>query len=183
MELFFESRTEWRAWLEAHHDEVSELWLVFFKKHTGKPSIPYDDAVEEALCFGWVDSLIRRLDDDRYARKFTPRTDTKKWSASNLARFEKLEQSGLMTDAGRAKLDPSATPVIPPAQRPVEIPTFFRQALAANPEARSFFDGLAPSYRRQFIVWIAAAKRETTRRRRIAEAIALLEDHQKLGMK
>jgi uncharacterized protein YdeI (YjbR/CyaY-like superfamily) len=183
MELHFESREPWRGWLEAHHDDVREVWLVFFKKHTGKPSIPYDDAVEEALCFGWVDSLIKRLDNDRYARKFTPRTDTSKWSASNLARFEKLEHEGLMTAAGRVKRDPAATPVIPPSQLAQEVPPSFQSALDANPEARAFFDGLAPSYRRQFIGWITAAKRETTRQRRVAEAIALLENHRKLGMK
>ncbi|MDH3841162.1 MAG: hypothetical protein OES35_09605, partial [Chromatiales bacterium] len=80
----FPDRDSWRAWLEKNHASCRGIWLVFFKKHTGRSSISYDAAVEEALCFGWIDSLIRRLDEDRFARKFTPRTDTKKWSAANL---------------------------------------------------------------------------------------------------
>lgn len=183
MELHFTSREPWRAWLEEHHDRMEQVWLVFFKKHTGKPSISYDAAVEEALCFGWVDSLVKRLDEDRYARKFTPRTNTLKWSESNLARFKELEVSGRMTATGRAKLDPSVTPVVPPSKRPLEVPSYFGEALDENERARAFFDNLAPSYQRHFVGWVDSAKREQTRQRRLAEALTLLETHQKLGLK
>ena len=183
MELHFESREPWRGWLEAHHDDVREVWLVFFKKHTGKPSIPYDDAVEEALCFGWVDSLIRRLDDERYARKFTPRTDTATWSAANLRRVERMIASGRMTAAGQAKVPAGVEPRPAPSARILEVPCFFAEALRAHPQAEAFFNRLAPSYRRDFIQWLSSAKREETRRRRLAEAIDLLARGEKLGMK
>ena len=94
------SRQEWRAWLEGHHDTVSEIWLVFHKRHTGVQSIAYNDAVEEALCFGWVDSLIRRLDGARYARKFTPRKPDSRWSTTNRRRYADLESRGLLAEAG-----------------------------------------------------------------------------------
>jgi uncharacterized protein YdeI (YjbR/CyaY-like superfamily) len=179
----FTDRDSWRAWLEGNFESCSELWLVFFKKHTGKQSISYDAAVEEALCFGWIDSLIKRLDEDRFARKFTPRTDATKWSASNLKRVEKLKAEGRMTEAGLAKLDPSVKPIIPPSKTPVEVPSYFRDALAENDEAGSFFEQLAPSYRRHFVLWVDSAKREETRNRRLTEAITLLSKKQKLGMK
>jgi uncharacterized protein YdeI (YjbR/CyaY-like superfamily) len=183
VELYFEDRDSWRAWLGENHDEVREVWLVFYKKHTGTACISYDAAVEEALCFGWIDSLIRRLDDDRYARKFTPRTDFKKWSASNLERVERLVASGRMTDIGLAKLDPGVRPQARPATQPLEIPPFFAAALAADDAAREFFDQLAPSYRRDFVGWVCSAKREETRRRRLEEALELLRQKKKLGMK
>jgi len=101
--LDLRSRSRWRAWLEANHDSAIEIWLVYHKSHTGKTSIEYEDSVEEALCFGWVDSLIRRLDDDRYARKFTPRKPDSFWSDSNRERYAKVEALGLLAPAGRER--------------------------------------------------------------------------------
>lgn len=183
MELHFENRESWRAWLQKNHDTVSEVWLVFYKKHTVLPNITYDAAVEEALCFGWIDSLIKRLDDDRYARKFTPRTDTAKWSAANLKRVQHLIESGRMTEVGLAKIPPDVKPLPPVQSRPVAPPDFFEEALAEHPAAKNFFEGLAPSYRRNFIHWVCSAKREETRKRRLDEAISLLSAGKKLGMK
>ena len=183
IELHFEDRATWRAWLEQNYESTRELWLVFFKKHTGVPTISYDAAVEEALCFGWIDSLIKRLDDDRFARKFTPRTNKSKWSELNLKRVERLKSEGLMTAAGLAKIDPTATPVVPPRKRPFEVPPYFREALSRNEAAHMFFDQLAPSYQRNFVLWVDSAKREETRHRRLAEAITLLQNKQKPGMK
>lgn len=181
--LPFENRDSWRAWLSENHDSVREVWLVFFKKHTGKPNISYDAAVEEALCFGWIDSIIKKIDEDRYARKFTPRTDTCKWSASNLKRVKKLKASGRMTEIGLAKLGPDVRPQRPPSQRTLRVPKYFREALDRNQKAAQFFDELAPSYRRHFIGWVSSAKREETRQRRLTEAIALLAQRKKLGLK
>jgi uncharacterized protein YdeI (YjbR/CyaY-like superfamily) len=96
-------RPQWRKWLEAHHDSASEIWLVFYKRHTGEECISYDDAVEEALCFGWIDSIVRRLDDDRYARKFTPRKPESRWSTSNRQRYAQLEARGLLAAPGRKR--------------------------------------------------------------------------------
>ena len=97
-------RQQWRKWLEAHHDSASEIWLVFHKRHTAEECISYDDAVEEALCFGWIDSIVRRLDEDRYARKFTPRKPESRWSTSNRQRYVKLEALGLLAAPGRKRV-------------------------------------------------------------------------------
>ena len=98
--IYVKNRTEWRTWLEANHDNVKEIWLVFNKKETGLASIPYGEAVEEALCFGWIDSIIKKLDESQYVRKFTPRKANSKWSVSNIQRVEKMIQAGLMTPHG-----------------------------------------------------------------------------------
>ncbi len=183
MQLFFEDRDGWRAWLEAHHATVREVWLVFFKKHTGRVGLPYGDAVEEALCFGWIDSLVKRLDDDRYARKFTPRTDTTTWSASNLERIRSLIASGRMTDAGLAKVPADVEPQPSVASRPLEIPVVLAVALDASPDAKRFFEALPPSARRDVIHWVGSAKRQTTRERRVAEAISLFANGRRLGLR
>ncbi len=174
-------RKEWRKWLARHYATSPGVWLVFYKEHTGVKSIPYEDAVLEALCFGWIDSLIKRLDDDRYARKFTPRKPTSKWSDINRKRWQKLKAAGLLTAAGLAAAPTGKTyaprPVIP------ELPAYIAKALQSNPKAWSFFQQLAPSYRRHFVIWIDTAKRSETRQKRIRESIALLTAGKKLGLK
>ena len=97
---------EWRAWLAEHHAEVPEIWLVFFKKGTGRTGVEYEAALDEALCFGWIDSLVRRVDDERYARKFSPRKAKSNWSATNRKSFARLVSAGRMTAAGHAKGPP-----------------------------------------------------------------------------
>jgi uncharacterized protein YdeI (YjbR/CyaY-like superfamily) len=183
MQKHFKDRATWRRWLTKNHDESRELWMMFYKKHVDKAGIDYDAAVEEALCFGWIDSLIKRLDDDRYLRKFTPRTNTAKWSASNLKRIERMIAEGKMTDAGSAKIPDSVQALPAIATRSLDVPAPLAQALADHPAAQRFFDGLAPSYRRNFIHWIGEAKREQTRQRRVAEAVEMLSQGRKLGMK
>jgi uncharacterized protein YdeI (YjbR/CyaY-like superfamily) len=183
MELYFENRESWREWLQENHGHAREVWLVFFKKHTGKPSMKYEAAVEEAICFGWIDSLIKRLDDDRYARKFTPRIDTSRWSAANLRRVKQLKESGQMTEVGLAKVPPDVDPLPPISSRPLTLPQFFAEAMTTHPLAQKQFDQLAPSYRRNLIHWVSSAKGEDTRQRRVAEAITLLLEGKKPGMK
>ena len=179
----FPDRDSWRAWLEKNHASCRGIWLVFFKKHTGRSSISYDAAVEEALCFGWIDSLIRRLDEDRFARKFTPRTDTTKWSAANLRRVRNLMDSGRMTAAGRKKIAVDAKPLPAVSSRPLEPPPFVAAALSSNPAAATYFASLAASCRRDYLHWITSAKRESTRKRRLDQAIAMLAAGKKPGMK
>ncbi len=187
-ELHVTTRAAWRRWLAAHHDSEREVWLVFHKTHTGRPALAYEDAVEEAICFGWVDSLIKRLDDERYARKFTPRTAKSSWSEPNLRRLAKALSEGVMTEAGLAVADPEVVAlggVAAPARRrpdPALTPEL-RRELERYPRALAALEALAPSHRRNFIGWIMDAKREETRRRRLAEAIALLAAGKKLGMK
>src|SRR5437016_14683221 len=105
----------WRKWLADHHDSESEIWLVFYKQHTGRASIDYLDAIDEALCFGWIDSLIKRLDEDRYARKFTPRKPDSKWSTINRQRYAKLKAAGLLAAPGLARMPTRRSGDAPPA--------------------------------------------------------------------
>ena len=170
-------REAWRAWLQKHHASAKEVWLVFAKAHTGKPSVTYDEAVEEALCFGWIDGIVRRIDDEHHMQRFTPRVDLRKWSQSNLDRFARLEAEGRMTDAGRAKrpADVVASPPPTRAQSGDAPPDWMRRALAARPRAARFFETLAPGYRRDYVRYVTEAKREETRLRRLELALRRLE--------
>ncbi len=184
--LHFTDRNAWRAWLEENHATEAGIWLVFDKAHTGKPRLLQPEAVEEALCFGWIDSIIRRLDDETYSQMFTPRTDTAKWSALNISRVQRLVREGLMTPAGLVKIDPALLER-EPVPRPrttaeITVPDFVAEGLRRSVAAWDNFNRLAPSYRRQYIGWISDAKREETRAKRIAEAIRRLERNEKLGM-
>ena len=172
---------EWRAWLKRHHASESEIWMVVHKRHTGTPSIPYLDALDEALCFGWIDSLVKRLDDDRFARKYTPRKPDSKWSAVNRKRWAALEAAGRLAASGRASAPTentyAAKPKIP------ELPGYIATAFKKNDKAWRTFQGLARTYRRNFVVWIHTAKLPETREKRIRESIALLAAGKKLGLK
>ena len=102
--LHVTDRESWRLWLEENHAREKEIWLIYFKKHTGKPRISYDDAVEEALCFGWIDSIVRKIDSDRYCQKFTPRREKSNWSRLNKQRVKKLLKTGRMEKPGLEKI-------------------------------------------------------------------------------
>jgi len=179
--LRVQSRAQWRAWLRKHHATSPGVWFLFHKAHTGVKSVPYEDTVREALCFGWIDSLVKRLDHDRFVLKITPRKPTSKWSDLNRKRWAELEAAGLLTPAGRAAA-PTANSYAP---RPVipTLPAYIARALKADARAWAFFRGLAPTYRRDFVVWIHIAKRPETREKRIRESIRLLAAGKKLGLK
>jgi len=182
--LEMRSRSAWRRWLERHHASSAGVWLVFHKQHTGVESVPYDDAVREALCFGWIDSLVKRLDDDRYARKFTPRKPGSAWSASNLKRWAELEAAGELAPAGRAASPKGAPRAAPPARADIpELLVGFDAVLRRSRKAWSFFQELPPGERRRFVGWIHTAKKAETRERRMREAVALLAKRQRLGLK
>lgn len=175
------TRDQWRRWLAKHHASSAGIWLVRHKQHTGVHSMSYEDLVCEALCFGWIDSLIRRLDSDRYAIKVTPRRPTSKWSDKNRRRWSQLEAAGLLAPAGLAAAPTAnryaARPRIP------KLPAYVAKALKTNVKAWRFFQQLAPGCQRDFVVWIHMAKRAETRERRIRESIALLAAGKKLGLK
>lgn len=183
--LYVKTAPEWRAWLEQNHQSVSEVWLIFFKAHTGQPCISYEDSLDEALCFGWIDSIIQKIDEDRYGRKFTPRKNTGNWSEVNKKKVAKLIQERRMTEAGLAKLGDTTAWDGAAVQKPKEIviPEQVEQALKASPKAWENFCNMAPSYRRVYIGWITSAKRQETLERRLREAVIRLEQNLPLGMK
>lgn len=175
------TRKAWRQWLVKHHASSAGIWLVRHKQHTEVNSMTSEDLACEALCFGWVDSLVKRLDDDRYAIKVTPRKPTSKWSDINRRRWNALKAAGLLAPAGLAAAPTAnryaAHPPIP------ELPAYVAKAIKANVKAWKFFQQLARTYRRDFVVWIHIAKRPETRVQRIRESIALLAAGKKLGLK
>lgn len=181
MTLQVRSRPQWRTWLSKHHGSSPGVWLVFHKKHTRVKCIPYEDSVREALCFGWIDSLVKRIDDDRYALKFTPRQPSSKWSDKNRRRWAELKNAGLLASAGLAA-GPTDNTYAPRPAIPA-LPAYITKALKVNPEAWRFFQELAPTYQRHFVTWIHVSKRQETRERRIRESIALLAAGKKLGLK
>jgi len=186
-QLFCRTSTDWRSWLKANHGSVKEVWLVFLKGANADQALTYEQSLDEALCYGWIDSLIKRIDDERYARKFTPRRNNSGWSALNKKRAEKMVHEGKMTEAGLAKIkaakksgrwDKDSRPAIP-----FDVPPELTKALTANKRAKENFERLAPSHRRHYIAWIAVAKKAETKKRRIAESIALLEKGENLGLR
>ena len=181
------NRDDWRDWLRRNHDSRAEVWVVFFKKTAPKSNLSYNDAVEEAVCFGWIDGVKRSVDEHRYMHRFTPRKPDSKWSPSNKERVQRMVESGLMTEAGartvaHAKESGAWDAPVEPSG-PLPMPPEFATRLKRNKKAQSFFDSLAPSYRRQFVDWVAAAKRDDTRERRMNEALDLLAQGKKLGMR
>jgi uncharacterized protein YdeI (YjbR/CyaY-like superfamily) len=186
--LELNSIQEWRTWLAQSHNCVSEIWLVYYKKDTDLPTLKYKESLDEALCYGWVDSIIKKIDEQRYARKFTPRRDDSSWSLVNKTRVEELIAEGRMAAPGLAKVEAAKksgawdSPTTKP-ETEFEIHPEFAQALEENPAAKQFFESLAKTYRKQYIYWIATAKREATREKRITESIKLLLEKKKLGLK
>ena len=175
---------QWRDWLAKHHDSESEVWLIFHKRHTGAHSIGYKDALDEALCFGWVDSLIKRLDDQRFARKFTPRRADSRWSTINRKRYAELKATGRLTRAGLNRAPTDRTYTLPARYKlPSKLPHYIQIALRKQPAALRSFEALTPSHRRKYIGWIETARREETKERRLNEAIRLLAAGKVLGLK
>lgn len=181
------SRDQWRTWLAENHAVEKELWLVFYKKHTGKSGLIYEEAIEEALCFGWIDGILKRIDDEKHMIRFSPRRKNSIWSENNKTRVAKLIKQGRMAEAGLAKIKAAKEngqwDKATVREDPVHIPNELTEALAKNEKARRNFEKLAPSYRKHFIYWIDSAKRDETRRKRVNEAVGLLAHDKKLGMK
>jgi len=166
-----ETAAEWRRWLAANHDRLAEVWLVFYKQHTGRACVAYTDALDEALCYGWVDSLVKRLDDDRYARKFTPRRADSAWSDVNRKRYAELAAGGRLAPPGVARAPTDRRPPTAYLNKTTTPPAYIEQALNKHPKARKAFDALAPSHKRNYIAWIDSAVREETKLKRLNEAL------------
>jgi uncharacterized protein YdeI (YjbR/CyaY-like superfamily) len=174
-------RGSWRAWLEQHHADTKEVWLIYFKPQSGKPSIGYEDSVEEALCFGWVDSLIQKIDEERYARKFTPRRIDSAWSETNKRRVAKVIAERRMTAAGLAKI---TYPLDEPAagKKAFTIPDWIIAGVKTSPLAWKNFSSLPPSHQKRYVAWLSSAKKEDTRQKNLQKAIKMLEKNQRLEM-
>ena len=173
-----ETRAEWRRWLAANHASSPGVWLVSWKKATGKPAVGYDAAVEEALCFGWIDSLAKAVDEGRSRQLYTPRRPRSGWSQSNKDRIERLTAAGAMEPAGlaaveAAKANGSWSKLDRAAAR--AMPDDLAAALAARPQASAGWDAYPPFVRRGSLAWVEDAKRPETRARRIAEIAAAAE--------
>lgn len=167
-------RKKWRAWLENNHTRSPGVWLVFYKKSAGKPTVLYDEAVEEALCFGWIDSLMKPVDEQRYRQLFTPRKAKSRWSEPNKKRVARMITARLMTEVGMekiraAKKDGSWAHMTAPDS--LVVPPDLRKALNADKRAKESFERMPPGRKRQLLGWIHDAKRPETRQRRIAQAV------------
>lgn len=182
-----DSLEQWREWLSGHHGTERGVWLAIGKKGSARPSVSDNDAAEEALCFGWIDSLIKRLDDETYLKKFTPRTNTEKWSEFNIARVKRLIAEGRMQPPGRAKISDEilAGDYVPYTHKAkaFEVPSELLDFLSDYPQALGNFNAFPVSAKKVYCGWIMSGKREETRRKRMAEAIGLLERNIKNPMK
>lgn len=173
-------RAAWRAWLRRHHRTAAGIWLVYHKKHSATPSVSYEEAVQEALCYGWIDSLVRALDADRYRQLFTPRKPRSTWSPSNKRRVARLLAEGRMQPAGLATIEAAKANGSWRSLDEVEsltIPAELRRALAAEGDAARNFRGYAASIRKAMLYWLSSAKRPATRERRLAKLVAYAAAH------
>ena len=173
--VFFASPAELRAWFEAHHATAGELWVGFHRKRTGRPTVTWPEAVDEALCVGWIDGVRRTVDADRYAIRFTPRTARSTWSAVNIARANVLIAEGRMRPAGLAawerRTDERSAIYSYEQRHAAMLERSEQAAIDANPAAREFWERQPPSYRKTATYWIVSAKRPATRARRLAQLI------------
>ena len=185
-EIHFKNKETFRKWLENNHDKSDGIWMLYLKKHTKKPNIEYSDALDEALCFGWIDSVVKRIDDEQYVRKFTPRKNIKNWSEVNKVKVMRLIQQERMTLFGFQKIDSYVkTGKIKWDDNKAETdygdnkntPKFIIDFLKENSSTLQNFQKLAPSYRKQYIRWILDAKRDETKTKRLNQLIEKLQSN------
>jgi uncharacterized protein YdeI (YjbR/CyaY-like superfamily) len=174
--VYVKNRKEWRSWLAKHGTSEREIWLIYYKKESGKPRIPYNDAVDEALCYGWIDSILKPIDKHRYAQRFSPRKKTSRLSDMNRERVQRLIKAGRMTKLGRAALDhvvQKAPPLSPEVLAEIK----------KNPTAWKYFQKFPASYKRIRVGWIAAAKvRADVFKQRLSYFIKMTEQNKRFGM-
>ena len=174
---FFESPAAFRSWLDANHETADTLWVGYWKKGSGRSGLTYSESVDEALCFGWIDGLTRRIDDNRYATRFTQRRKGSIWSSVNMRRVGELKAEGRMTEAGLRAFEgrrPDRTAVYAQDMEHVAFPPELEARFRADETAWSFWLKQPPGYRRQMTWWVISAKRDETRQRRMA---ALIDEH------
>lgn len=180
--LYVADRKTWRAWLAKRHKSETEIWLIYYKKRTGKPSIPYADAVEVAICYGWIDGKVKKIDDERYMQRFSPRKIKSSWSELNIERAKKLIEQGDMTEWGlEIYQDGMRTNRIVPSSKNLTVPSDLSVVLKKNRKAWGNFQNLPPSAKLAYVYWVSAAKREETRQKRINKTVELMEQNKRLG--
>ena len=188
--FYAKDRKAWHKWLEKNHTKSPGIWLIYYKKSSGKSRVPYDDAVEEALCFGWIDSTIRTIDEEKYMQRFTPRKPKSGWSGHNKKRVENLIRAGLMTKAGLEKIEIAKKDgsweildkIYAPAHL-LEIPADLEKAFAKNKKAKTNFENFAVFTKRQFLSWINLAKWPETRKARIKHAVLMCTANKRPNIK
>jgi uncharacterized protein YdeI (YjbR/CyaY-like superfamily) len=182
----FKNRDDWRAWLAQNHARATELWLVFYKENSGKRSVSYDEAVEEALCFGWIDGIVKTIDGEEYARRFSPRRRGSIWSESNKRRVARMIAQGRMTEIGLARVEEAKRngewDKATPREDVTDIPRELEQALQGNKQAQRNFNALPPSQKRMYIYWITEAKKDETRQRRLRAVVRMLKENKRIGI-
>ena len=191
-QMYAANRAAWRAWLEANHDTVKRIRLIYHKAGSGKPSVSSDEAVEEALCFGWIDSRVNSIDDERYMQLYTPRKPGSIWSRLNKQRIDRAIAKGRMTPAGQAKIDTAKADgswTILDQVDSMEVPQDLAEALESIPGARAHFDAYPDSIKKRTFYHLISAKCSATRAKRIAEITELagegksLDDRYRIGAK
>jgi uncharacterized protein YdeI (YjbR/CyaY-like superfamily) len=181
--IFFKNPAEFREWLEKNHLSATEMWVGYYKKETGKPSMTWSESVDQAICFGWIDGIRQSVDKDSYCIRFTPRKKTSKWSAINIAKVEELTQQGLMRPAGLEAFKyckESNSRVYSFESRGKELPEEFEKEFKANPVAWAFYTAQPPSYKKMVIHWLLSAKQEETRLAHLKKLISESEKQVRL---
>ncbi len=175
--LYVKDRQSWRNWLEKNHSKKKEAWVVFYKKHSKKQGAPYLEVLEEALCFGWIDGPLKRIDGERHAIKFTPRRRSSVWAESNIIRAKKMIEAGKMTAAGLEAFRGHESRKVPHL---IPMPQDLEKALKKNRKAWENFQKFPPSHRKHYFWWIISSKKPETRERRIGEVVERAETNRKL---
>ncbi len=184
--LFCRNRLEWRNWLEKNHSDFNEIWLIYYKKNTKKETISYNDAVEEALCFGWIDSLVKSIDNETYMQKYTPRKPQSVWSLINTKRVEKMIQQNKMTKVGLEMVEIAKNngqwDKAYSSKTRFDIRKELILALKLEPTAFKNFFNFPPSSQNNYVGWILSAKKEDTKKRRIDFVVERSKKNLKPGM-
>lgn len=179
MKTFYaKDRAAWRAWLRQNSNGANEIWLVFYKKNSGKPTVTYKDAVEEALCFGWIDTKVKTIDEFRYMQRFTPRNPRSPWSPLNIERAKRMIAEGKMTPAGLKAFEHHEDRRTPP--RPTKLPSHLERRFRKNSAAWKNFRGFPPGYQRMTIGWVASAKKRETQGKRLDQLIEFSARNERL---
>jgi len=184
--LYFKNRQEWRGWLEDHHQKEKGVWLFIHKKHSRKPGIQHVDAVEESICFGWIDSKVKKLDEDRFIQWYAPRQPNSAWSLLNKKKAMKMIKQGMMTKAGLESINAAKENGMWDSaytlKREVNLPDDLKRALIGNKRAWNNYEKLTDGYKNWYIIWVNGARLKETRERRIAKVVKRIAKNIKPGV-